>query len=102
VFLIPGQSAVGLGAEVLIGGLLTWIAIIWLHLDSFRRMDPAFRRRSLTAAVFGHVMAVAVSAAGLALIFQGPAGVYWLAPGLLLSYVIALANAWVLIVEINR
>ena len=36
------------------------------------------------------------------LIAAGPVGVYWLIPGLLLSYVVALANAWVLIVEINR
>ena len=102
LFLVPGQSQFALGVEVTIGGLLAWIAISFLHLDSFRRMDPEFRRRSITAALMGQAAAISVWVAGLMLIWQGPAGAYWLVPGLLLSYVVALANAWVLIVEINR
>jgi hypothetical protein len=102
LFLIPGGTARSFGVEVLTGGLLAWIAMIYLHIDSFRRMDAAFRRRSLVAALLGQVLAVSVWVAGIVLILQGPAGLYWLAPALLLSYFIALANAWVLIVEINR
>ncbi|HEV7384706.1 MAG TPA: hypothetical protein VGN89_07485 [Phenylobacterium sp.] len=102
LFLVPGQTALSLGVEVLIAGLLAWLGVIVLHVDSFRRMDPAFRRRSTTAAVLGQVLSISVWVAGGVLLLRGPVGVYWLVPGLLLSYLIALANAWVLTVEIHR
>ena len=101
LFLVPGQSARSLGVEVLVG-LLVWAAILFLHLDSFRRMDAAFRRRSLFAALLGQALSISIWIAGAVLICQGPGGVYWLVPGLLLTYLVALANAWVLTVEINR
>jgi hypothetical protein len=102
LFLVPGQTPQSLGVEVLIGGFLAWIAVIYLHRDSFRRMEPDFRRRALSAAVMGQASVISIWIAGGVLIAAGPVGVYWLIPGLLLGYVVALANAWVLIVEINR
>jgi hypothetical protein len=102
LFLVPGQTAHSLGVEVLVSGLLVWFAVVYLQLDSFRRMDPAFRRRSLTAALLGQILSISIWVAGAVLLWQGPAGVYWLVPGLLLSYLVALAHAWVLTVEINR
>jgi hypothetical protein len=102
LFLVPGQSARSLGVEVLVSGLLVWFAVCFLHLDSFRRMDAAFRRRSLFAALLGQALSISIWIAGAVLICQGPVGVYWLVPGLLLTYLVALANAWVLTVEINR
>ncbi|WP_394763701.1 hypothetical protein [Phenylobacterium sp.] len=102
LFLIPGQTTTSLGIEVIVGGLLAWIAVVYLHIDSFRRMEPDFRGRALTAAILGQVSALSIWIAGAVLLVAGPVGLYWLVPGLLLSYVVALANAWVLIVEINR
>ena len=97
LFLVPGQTAASLGAEVLVIGFLAWMAIVFLHADSFRRMEADFRRRAMTAAAMGQVLAISTWIAGAVLV-----GVYWLVPGLLLSYVVALANAWVLTIEINR
>ena len=102
LFLVPDQARPLLGGEVLGVGLLTWLAIGFLHLDSFRRMDPEFRRRAATAAVMSQAMAASIVVGGAVLLWVGPAGVYWMLPGLLLSYFVALANAWVLTVEINR
>lgn len=102
LFLVPGQAPLALGWEVLGLGALAWLAIMLLHLDSFRRMDREFRRRATTVAVVSHVMAALVCLGGAILALHGPAGVWWLTPGLLLTYFVALANAWVLTVEINR
>ncbi len=102
LFLIPAQTAHSLGLEVLVAGFLAWWCVILLHVDNFRRMDVAFRRRAMTAAVLGQVLFISVWVAGAVLLLAGPVGVYWLVPGLLLSYLVALANAWVLTVEINR
>jgi hypothetical protein len=102
LFLVPRQTSRSLGLEVLVGGLLAWAILIYLHADSFRRMDTDFRKRAIGAAVMGQASVFSICAAGGVMIAAGPVGVYWLVPGLLLSYVVALANAWVLIVEINR
>jgi hypothetical protein len=102
LFLVPGQTPASFGGEVLVAGLFTWLMIIWLHVDSFRRMDAAFRRRALTAAILSQILAVSITAAGGELLRRGAVGVYWLVPGVLLTYFVALANAWVLAVEINR
>jgi modulator of FtsH protease len=102
LFLIPAQTAPSLGVEILVVGLLAWWCAILLHVDSLRRMDTAFRRRAMTAAVLGQLLFISVWVAGAVLLLAGPVGVYWLVPGLLLSYLVALANAWVLTVEINR
>ncbi len=102
LFLVPKETPLSLGIELVVAGLLAWIAVIGLHRDSFRRMDASFRRRALTSAVMGQIWSISIWVAGAVLIIVGPIGVYWLVPGLLLGYVVALANAWVLIIEINR
>ena len=102
LFLVPGQTSFSLGIEVLVGGLLAWASLTALHRDSFKRMDAEFRGRALPAAVMGQVSAVSIWVAGGVLIAVGSVGAYILVAGLLLGYVVALANAWVLIVEINR
>jgi modulator of FtsH protease len=102
LYLAPGQSPTALGAETLVLGLLAWGGVTALHLDSFRRMEIAFRRRAVTAAVISQLMTISIWAAGIGILVVGPAAVGWLVPGLLLSYLVALANAWVLAIEINR
>ena len=102
LFLIPDQSTLLLGAEVLGLGALAWLGVISLHFDSFRRMEAEFRRRATTSAVVSHVMSALICIGGAVMALHGEAGVYWLTAGLLLTYFVALANAWVLTVEINR
>lgn len=102
LFLIPRQSPVLLGIEALGLGALAWLSIIFLHLDSFRRMELEVRRRSAMGAVFAHTMAALMCIGGAMLALVGEAGVYWLISGLLLTYFVALSNAWVLTIEINR
>jgi hypothetical protein len=40
--------------------------------------------------------------AGILVLVRGEAGVYWLVPRIPLSYVAALGESWVLLVEIKR
>jgi hypothetical protein len=39
---------------------------------------------------------------GVSLLAQWGGGLYWLVPGVVLALVVALSNAWVLLVEIVR
>jgi hypothetical protein len=45
---------------------------------------------------------VAFVVAGVVLIAVGESGIYWAVPGVLLTYLLALSEAWVLLVEIQR
>jgi hypothetical protein len=40
--------------------------------------------------------------AGIALVNRGSEGLYWLVAGVVLSFVVAVIDAWVLLVEIHR
>ena len=61
-----------------------------------------YRRRSLQRMVISQVAALFFVAGGIAILTQGIAGVYAFVPAVICSYLIALLDAWVLLVEINR
>jgi modulator of FtsH protease len=40
--------------------------------------------------------------AGITIMLQGLAGLYWLVPAMLFSFIKAIVDSWVLLVEIDR
>jgi hypothetical protein len=100
--LVPGQSRTVLGAELLATGLLGWSVQVGIHLHAARhRVGPS------TGVLVGRI-ALAQAAvlplpiAGLSLLLGAGGGLYWLVPGVILSMVVAVLDAWVLLVEIQR
>jgi hypothetical protein len=103
--LVPGQGAGLLGAEVLVVGLAAcgWIAAIQLpRLREWGTMRADLRVSFVLRVVLGQVGTLAMVIAGGAVLWVGPGGLYWLVAGTLFSIIAALADAWVLLVEINR
>ncbi|HEX5500818.1 MAG TPA: hypothetical protein VFX03_16395 [Thermomicrobiales bacterium] len=100
--LVPGQSFALLGAELAIIGLIDWIVIIRLQYVA-RRIELAARPGSFASQiVFGQLATLPFIIAGVALALRGEGGMYWFALGAFGSYAVAFADAWVLLVEINR
>jgi hypothetical protein len=100
--LVPGQSRTVLGAELLATGLLGLSVQVGIHLHAARhRVGPS------TGVLVGRI-ALAQAAvlplpiAGLSLLLGAGGGLYWLVPGVILSMVVAVLDAWVLLVEIQR
>jgi hypothetical protein len=100
--LVPGQSRIALGTELLAAGLLAWFVQIGIHLHAARhRVGPS-------AAVLAGRIALAQVAvlplpiAGLSLLLGAGGGLYWLVPGIILSVMVAVLDAWVLLIEILR
>lgn len=101
VGLIPGQSAHALGWEVaalstVIGAAIAALPTA-LHTAEGARIDWLVGRwllRLLTTVPF--------LIGGLALIFEAGGGLYWVAAGTVFAIAGAVANAWVLLVEILR
>lgn len=100
--LMPGQSSVALGIEVLVIGLLMAIAVTRLPVaySAGSGREPVSWKLSRHAT--RAVSIVPILIAGITLILERGGGLYWLAAGIAFSIIGAVAGAWVLLVEILR
>jgi hypothetical protein len=105
LLLVPGQGTALIGGEVLVVGLATWgwvVAIQLLRLRSWGTMRPDLRRAFVLRAVLGQIATLPLVVAGVAVLVVGMGGLYWLVAGMVFTILVALFEAWVLLVEINR
>lgn len=101
--LVPGQSLRLLGAEILVVGTATLAALVPLQRAYLRQVIVVHRRHSLQMVIVDRLAVTVIALAGLVLLWRGDGtGMYLLPPGILLSFLAACANAWVLLIEINR
>ena len=103
--LVPAQSLGVLGAEVLVMGLAAWGWIVAIQLQLLREwgsMRADLRVPFVLRVVLGQVASLPLVIAGVAVLWVGPVGLYWLVAGTVFSILAALFEAWVLLVEINR
>ena len=100
--LVPGQSHVALGLELLlITALISAIVLRQpiLVADASGREPRSWKLTRWTVRLAG---LVTIAIAGLSLVVESGGGLYWLAAGIALATVAAIAGAWVLLVEILR
>ena len=105
LLLVPGQGPVMVGAQVLVVGLAAWgwvVVIQLLRLRSWRAMRPDLRRAFVLRVALGQIATLPLVVAGIAVLAGGLGGLYWLAAGMVFSILVALFEAWVLLIEINR
>ena len=105
LLLVPGQGRVMVGSEVLVVGLLTWgcvVTIQLLRLRSWPTMRPDLRRPFVLRVALAQIATLPLVVAGIVVLVGGLEGLYWLVAGMVLSTLVALFEAWVLLVEINR
>jgi hypothetical protein len=99
--LTPGQSRELLGTELAVIEAAT-VAVLCVRLCRRERRpgDPLY----WTLTTFGIALLSTVPSAvgGLSLAIGTGGGLYWLVPGLVFSFVGAVYNGWVLLVEILR
>jgi modulator of FtsH protease len=103
--LVPGQGAGVLGAELLVVGLAAWGWIVAIQLPRMREwtiMRADLRVSFVLRVVLGQVATLTLVIAGVAVLWVGSGGLYWLVASTVFSILTALADAWVLLVEINR
>jgi hypothetical protein len=100
--LVPSQHPAALATELFVTGAIMWLMPAIIQFRTYRA-DAAVPRRSLltrcTLSLFSSVPII-VSAA---LILRGDANaIAWMVPGIIVSLVATVINAWVLLVEIVR
>jgi len=105
LLLVPGRGKGMVGAEMLVVGLATWgwvVAIQLLRLRSWGTMRPDLRQAFVLRVALGQIATLPLVVAGIAVLVGGFGGLYWLVAGMVFSILVALFEAWVLLVEINR
>ena len=105
LLLVPNQGPVMVGAEVLVVGLAAWgwvVVIQLLRLRSWRAMRPDLRQAFVLRVALGQIATLPLVVAGIAVLAGGLGGLYWLVAGMVFSILVALFEAWVLLIEINR
>ena len=101
VGLIPGQDNTALGAELL--GLTAVFAIVIVRLSLRSLPKGSAPKQWLIGRVFVQAIAlVPLLVGGISVLAENGGGLYWIAAGIIGSLVGAVANAWVLLVEILR
>jgi len=100
--LIPGQSVVWLGAEILALASAFWLLQTVLQAIYTRRRKGHPLLWLVSRVVQTQLGSVPFFVSGVLLIRGSPAGLYWLVPGFIFSLASGVTNAWVLLVEILR
>ena len=105
LLLVPAQGMVLAGAEVLAVGGVDWATVVIIQvlvLRNWQSLDPAFRWHFVPRVVLCQVATLPIVAAGVGVMGWGLGGLYWLVVGVVLSLLVAVGDAWVLLVEIHR
>ena len=105
LLLVPAQGMVLAGVEVLTVGVVDWAAIVAIHLrqlKNWRWLEPALRWNYVGRVVLGQVATLPFVAAGVAVLSWGVGSLNLLVAAVVLSFFVAVAEAWVLLVEIHR
>jgi hypothetical protein len=100
--LVPGQSPTVLGAELLVAGLVAWSALVTIHARAVRGQVGPSSRVLAGRIVLAQTAVLPLLVAGVSLLLGAGGGLYWLVPGVVFCLVIAVLDAWVLLIEIVR
>ncbi|MGD0866880.1 MAG: hypothetical protein ABSA49_15130 [Rhizomicrobium sp.] len=101
--LVPGQPERWLGAEIFTISGATFVWLIPLQNGYLRLIEPDYRNASARMIWFNRLAMAVIGVGGLALAILGQERALYILPlGILLVFGAAGANAWVLLIEINR
>jgi len=103
LLLVPGQPVALHGVAALLVGLVMGALTATVNRAVFREaaLRP-YHRRYVAHVVLSQLAMGAFVAAGVVMLLRGAGGVYVVVPGIIVCYVVALIDAWILLIEINR
>lgn len=100
--LVPGQSSTEVALEILATGALAWAFNTRLDIANIRVVAKEQRKWWVQNAALGQTALLSYIAAGIWILATGLDGLYWLVPAVVFSFLKAIIDAWVLVIEINR
>ena len=102
ILLVPGLSGPVAGTSVLVVALMLLVTLDLIEVHSWEGVEPKLRRL-----LFQHTLEIQLPPAmmllgGASLVAGSSWALYWFLPATLLSFLVALIEAWVITVEILR
>ena len=102
LLLVPQQSFKAVGVEVLLVGSMVWVTVLSMDVAIIRSKANQFKRLYFFNMLFNQVAVLPYIIGGIVFLTSGEAGLYWMVPAIVFSFIKAVLDAWVLLVEINR
>jgi hypothetical protein len=100
--LVPGQTTCIIGCEFLFIGSIIWAVSFRLDLKILHQTDKQYKYKFMLNALLTQLSVVPYILSGIVLLCCGFTGLYWIIPGIIFSFIKAVFDGWVLLVEINR
>jgi modulator of FtsH protease len=102
LMLIPGQTTKAIAVEILAVGVVGWVSVTAMDLHVLRCGKPHNRAGYIANLVMLQLAALPYIIGATLLLGGTSSGLYLVSIGVIVSFVKALLDAWVLLVEINR
>ena len=101
LLLVP-QPLTAAGVELLLAGIVDTAILLFLVIYTHRKVDPRYYGYLWFRTALNLCATLPFVIAGVAVLLWNAGGLYWIVPAILLSIIVAIYDAWVLLVEINR
>ena len=102
IMIIPGQSNTAVGLEILILGLCFWFGVTRIDLRILSKTEDQYRGQFMQNMVLTQIALLPYPIAGAAVLIAGANGLYLLPLAMLFSFVKAILDSWMLLIEIKR
>jgi modulator of FtsH protease len=102
LMLVPEQPLWLLGLEVLLVAILLEGIFIVLDIQMIRKTAKPYRRYIWVNIGFNQLPVLLYGLTGVLMLRNTGSGIYCIVPAIILSYIKAMTDAWVLLIEINR
>ena len=100
--LMPGQSLNALGIEIASVGVLLFLVGSGMEVYALRKVSLQNRPAFIVNLALLELGILPFIVGGVLLLLGMEGGFYWIAAGVIVSFIKAVMDAWVLLVEINR
>ncbi len=101
IFLIPQQTILNTGIEVLVLAIIAWLITLFINFRIQKHIDTRFKKANSINFLLNQLAVLPYVICGIFLLVHEK-GVYWIVVGFILSFIKVVIDAWVLLIEINR
>jgi len=102
IFIVPAQSFSVLGIVDLVVGVVVWAVILLIDIGIMRNKKNEYKKLYLFNLLLNQLSVLPYIVAGICIYSNGAGGLIWIVPAMVFSFIKAVLDAWVLLVEINR
>jgi hypothetical protein len=102
ILLVPHETIRAAGICTLVIAVLTWPFLTFLDVLIFKKLEIQYKRLHIGKILLDQLALLPYFAGGIIMLNGSLSGFYWLVVSVIVSFLKASLDAWVLLVEINR